>query len=493
MEELIHYNTHPDNADTKVPLVYPPSDSAHGSTPNNEIEVVLTRTEGGWGMTLIGPKDDDLRDGVFVTKVKEGSPAKACGKIEAGMRILQVGTEDVSTSTKSDTISRIKACGNTLPIKFALASNDGAEKKKRKEEEGEAVSAATSATPKDAGASSDQVHKNTAHNKAPQNVQASSDRKSKGDSNESPAKSAPWFRVTLKRSGEEGWGMSLVGPSDAETLAQKPGIFVSKVKPDTPAARCGKIKRGQRLLAVAAIDVAMLTRAQAIAAIKSCTTELPLVLGVTGDTQEEGTRTSNTATVSSATKSPHPHKEGEHDNIGAQDQHNDSNSLKKKEKKGRHEDDGVDNGTLKKKKKKKEKEVSGTRAKVQTSVPDEGNKMQPPSPEEKEEIAALLDAGLITEEEAAERLNPGTTNESSSHTETKSPAGDTIEGTSETISSKTTASELISPNLAVSTSNPDEVDDSAPASLPEGVPMENIKGWTVTDVGVYVTSRELTT
>lgn len=80
----------------------------------------LTAVEGsGWGLTLVGPSAGDGRTGVYVSKVKDGSPAATEGSLKPGCKITGIDGELLDMAmTRKDAIGMIKMAGEQLQIDF---------------------------------------------------------------------------------------------------------------------------------------------------------------------------------------------------------------------------------------------------------------------------------------------------------------------------------------------------------------------------------------
>ncbi|CAG2171001.1 unnamed protein product, partial [Oppiella nova] len=91
----------------------------------------------------------------------------------------------------------------------------------------------------------------------------------------------PPLTVTLIKSEERNLGLSIIGGSDHSCHpfgGSEPGIFVSKVVADGPAHRTGKIRIGDRLIAVNGVDVSKATHNEAVGALLRPAKELMLTI-----------------------------------------------------------------------------------------------------------------------------------------------------------------------------------------------------------------------
>ncbi|OTF71176.1 hypothetical protein BLA29_010720, partial [Euroglyphus maynei] len=106
------------------------------------------------------------------------------------------------------------------------------------------------------------------------------------DAKASTAKQQQWgeeILVELIRDENIGFGISIIGGNDnpkfsdyadnmatslSSSLLSSGIIIIKKILPESPAAKCGVMKIGDRLLQVAGIDVGHLTHDETVAVIK---------------------------------------------------------------------------------------------------------------------------------------------------------------------------------------------------------------------------------
>lgn len=81
--------------------------------------VELIKGESGLGMSIVGKSnEDDQREGVFISKITEGSTAEKCGKLAVGMRILSIGSASMTEATKKEAVAKLKVKqGTTIDLK----------------------------------------------------------------------------------------------------------------------------------------------------------------------------------------------------------------------------------------------------------------------------------------------------------------------------------------------------------------------------------------
>lgn len=117
----------------------PPKGEYEYAETSNIVKVKIVKGSGPLGLKFVGPKNEhDPREGIFVSNVKDGSPAAAAtgGKIEAGLRVLSVNGNPTLMVTKSECAEHFNVePGTTITI---VLQND------------EAAYKAFTETPKDA-------------------------------------------------------------------------------------------------------------------------------------------------------------------------------------------------------------------------------------------------------------------------------------------------------------------------------------------------------
>ena len=85
-----------------------------GNDPGpGKVEVTVDTGGGKLGMSMAGPRDaQDPRQGIFVTRVKEESPAN--GIVPAYSRVYSIDGSDITDGLKNDAVALIKAAGNAI-------------------------------------------------------------------------------------------------------------------------------------------------------------------------------------------------------------------------------------------------------------------------------------------------------------------------------------------------------------------------------------------
>jgi len=92
-----------------------------GSGPEGTSITISKGDAKGFGMTLVGPVDvDDSRIGVYVSKIKPGSPASQHQALQVGARLISVHSMDVQNYPRKDVVEIIKGAGTTLNVVFAM-------------------------------------------------------------------------------------------------------------------------------------------------------------------------------------------------------------------------------------------------------------------------------------------------------------------------------------------------------------------------------------
>ena len=85
-----------------------------------QTSVTINKNGGPMGMTLTaGGGGDDLREGVFVTKVKPGSAAEAAG-LQLKMRVYAIDGFDAEQMTKKEVTGVLKATGEVVTVKVSV-------------------------------------------------------------------------------------------------------------------------------------------------------------------------------------------------------------------------------------------------------------------------------------------------------------------------------------------------------------------------------------
>lgn len=220
--------------------VQPAASSDHVSqTENFEelyrdcVRVHLRRDEEyGYGLTLLGPRDDEERSGVFISRVKTPGPAADCGRIFVGMRILELNGVELVQGSKSDASRVFQQSGGSMEMVLAppLPGSQWEE-------------------PTPDGPSVGRPD--------PYTSLAESGRTPSNDFN---AYSNAPVRVVLERDAHLGYGITVLGPLDD---APRTGIFIKTVKPYSPAADSGRIHVGMRIIQMNGDDMTQACKSEA--------------------------------------------------------------------------------------------------------------------------------------------------------------------------------------------------------------------------------------
>lgn len=85
--------------------------------------------------------------------------------------------------------------------------------------------------------------------------------------------------VYLVRDQNKGFGISIIGGKDNKSgLSSLTGILIKKILPDSPAAKSGLLKTGDRVLEVDDIDLRNATHDEAVEAIKKAKSPVKFVV-----------------------------------------------------------------------------------------------------------------------------------------------------------------------------------------------------------------------
>eukprot|EP00039_Didymoeca_costata_P008827 m.117307 g.117307 ORF g.117307 m.117307 type:complete len:2031 (-) comp14246_c0_seq3:549-6641(-) len=209
--------------DGSKPAVQSPT--VYGSTSGPKLlDVKIDKGSAKLGIVISGPKGDEPRDGIFISKIADASPAK--GLVKEMQRIYGVNGEDVTLATKLECASAIRKAGDTVILK---------------------------------------VSENPINKASP------------GAADSTPSQDLSSISVTIFKNGPS-YGLSLVGPSDVND--QRQGIYISKIKKDGPAH--GLVKKKQRILSVNGTDTTNVPKQEVLKLFKG-TTSLKLEVSVDQD------------------------------------------------------------------------------------------------------------------------------------------------------------------------------------------------------------------
>ncbi|KAI6228750.1 PDZ domain containing protein [Aphelenchoides fujianensis] len=88
----------------------------------------------------------------------------------------------------------------------------------------------------------------------------------------------PTEEVTIVRSEKHGLGFNVVGGLGTQHLPGHNGIFVSKIRPESPAAESGRLNVGDRILRVNDIDLTNKTHDEAVEVFRGIKSECKMVI-----------------------------------------------------------------------------------------------------------------------------------------------------------------------------------------------------------------------
>lgn len=88
---------------------------------------------------------------------------------------------------------------------------------------------------------------------------------------------APKIVAVVREPDSVGLGISIVG-GRGESGARSGGIFIKNIMPNSPAARSGSLKRGDRILAVCGVDLQDATHDDAVEVIKNAPREIEFLI-----------------------------------------------------------------------------------------------------------------------------------------------------------------------------------------------------------------------
>jgi len=216
-------------------------------TEDGRVRVVIRRDpQRGYGLSLLGPSEDEPRTGIFISRVKEG-PALETGLITEGMRVIRMNGQDVSRSTKADAGAIFRGAGAVdLELEPAPSLDQVLTSP---------ISSVGSPLPGEYNPFAPKARGDGSDGDNPFGRPLMQDLQS--EESQTGAIAAETHQVRLRRDPQLGYGLSLVGPKADEP---RTGVFISRVKPG-PAAQTRIITEGMQILVLNGMNYVKGTKA----------------------------------------------------------------------------------------------------------------------------------------------------------------------------------------------------------------------------------------
>ncbi|XP_003375373.1 putative PDZ domain protein, partial [Trichinella spiralis] len=236
----------------------PPTSSVKRSSPspvellpsvvdsNKEMESVSTTIKrdstglgfsvaGGRGSSSVGKTADEC---IFISRITPGGAADRDGKLRVGDRVLSINGVNMINARHDQAVYLLTGCSNEvlLVVQREKANNPCS-----------ASSSPAATAPSQALPSM----LSTDRRMAPSSHQPHTNTTTAGSSSVEPIRENEIEEVCVIKTGNA-LGLSIVGGTDHSCHpfgGSEPGVFISKVVPDGPAGKTGKLRLGDRLLA----------------------------------------------------------------------------------------------------------------------------------------------------------------------------------------------------------------------------------------------------
>uniref|UniRef100_A0A8D9BFM2 Protein lap4 n=1 Tax=Cacopsylla melanoneura TaxID=428564 RepID=A0A8D9BFM2_9HEMI len=282
-------------------------------TRTYRIYTTLIRDQNGLGFSIAGGKgckSGSNTDTIFISRITEGGAAERDGKLQIGDRIVSINGVDVEGARHDQAVSMLTGLERFVrivaerPVSLASPGFDARPPlnygkstsspyspnsymaNRPNFRTSSPLSPTTTVTPNAAPATNGKpsVVPNTKPRPAPRKLTSSSSVSS--ETTEAPPTPAPQD-VVLPKSGP--LGFSIIGGTDHSCIPfgqHRPGIFISHIVPGGVAANSGKLRMGDRILAVNGKDMSRVTHEEAVLALLEPCQEI--VLKIQHDPHPEG-------------------------------------------------------------------------------------------------------------------------------------------------------------------------------------------------------------
>ncbi|PIO65062.1 PDZ/DHR/GLGF domain protein [Teladorsagia circumcincta] len=197
--------------------------SGIAATTSGEYDITLTRNDtDGFGFIIISSLN---RNGSTIGQILENSPAEKCGRLKVGDRVVAVNGIDILNLTHGEIVNLIKASGLTVRLTIAAPMPDGSP------------------------LASNGMRRQSLHNERPMSGIA--------------ATTSGEYDVTLTRNDTDGFGFIII------SSLNRNGSTIGQILENSPAEKCGRLKVGDRVVAVNGIDILNLTHGEIVNLIKA--------------------------------------------------------------------------------------------------------------------------------------------------------------------------------------------------------------------------------
>ncbi|KHJ41684.1 PDZ/DHR/GLGF domain protein [Trichuris suis] len=218
------------------------------------VSTTIKRESSGLGFSVAGGKGSNTNagdDSIFISRITPGGPADRDGKLRVGDKVLSINGVNMNNARHDQAVYLLTGCSSEVLLVV----------QREKYVASPAQSPSAPSALADSSKISDNQYSRTSPIRAfPENVIED---------------------VKVQKSGNA-LGLSIVGGIDHSCHpfggTAGPGIFISKVVPDGAAGRTGKLRLGDRLLAVNGIDMSAATHHAAVSSLMASSTEVLLTV-----------------------------------------------------------------------------------------------------------------------------------------------------------------------------------------------------------------------
>ncbi|KRZ10446.1 Protein lap1 [Trichinella zimbabwensis] len=243
---------------------------------NKEMESISTtikRDSTGLGFSVAGGRGSSSSVGktadecIFISRITPGGAADRDGKLRVGDRVLSINGVNMINARHDQAVYLLTGCSNEVLL---VVQREKANHPCSASNSPAAVAPAqTLSTERRMASSSSSSH---------QPLTTTTTASTAGSSSVEPIRENEIEEVCVIKTGNA-LGLSIVGGTDHSCHpfgGSEPGVFISKVVPDGPAGKTGKLRLGDRLLAVNGKDVTMATHHETVASLMAATSEVKL-------------------------------------------------------------------------------------------------------------------------------------------------------------------------------------------------------------------------
>ncbi|KRZ41003.1 Protein lap1 [Trichinella pseudospiralis] len=218
---------------------------------------------GGRGSSSVGKTADEC---IFISRITPGGAADRDGKLRVGDRVLSINGVNMINARHDQAVYLLTGCSNEVLL---VVQREKANHPCSTSNSPAAVTPAQALSTERSRMISASSH---------QPLTSTATAAAGGSSSVEPIRENEIEEVCVIKTGNA-LGLSIVGGTDHSCHpfgGSEPGVFISKVVPDGPAGKTGRLRLGDRLLAVNGKDVTMATHHETVASLMAAISEVKL-------------------------------------------------------------------------------------------------------------------------------------------------------------------------------------------------------------------------